>query len=305
MSRAALLIAAANPYLDDFWCRNYATWRDQVDELWVVVTAQFDPAVQDMIRQSVEAVGGRVAEFANAEHGVAISKVLPATKADYVLLMEEDAYFRDPKAVGAQFARIESGEVDVVGCPRSTGTPEVIAFGNDRYGQMVAAESGEAGPLLWPCLLWAKREDLVKVGHYSVWGCRPGGELFGHQFTAEQAMDTFGYASLAMQEMGLRIGVVPNYRSDMDKMPGWNPPWFHVGGLSTGYGMYVMGPREHDVTHLRGTDLRDWSKRIAFWQLAGGSPEYMAALDDFIVATEMDRAEVAQWRGLFEPWITW
>lgn len=312
MSRAVLLVAAADPYLDAFWLRNFATWRSEVDELKVIVNAQYDVVLQSFIEERVEEVGGSVVEFSPAlDHGVAIKRAMPSIESDHVLLMEEDAFVRHPKSVGEMFARIESGQTDVIGGPRSNGTPEVIAYGNDEYGQLVAS-TGEAGPLLWPCFLWARTADLRRLDHYSAWG---GWEAFAFRFQEYQSMDTFGWASLQIRHLGLRVQAEPNYRSDLAKMAGWGDmPWFHVGGLSTGWGVYIMEPKGlHDATFMRGTDLTDWAKRVAIWRILAdrndGPPglieQYRASIAKFVEDTGMAEGDIAQWRSTFDRLIGW
>lgn len=311
MSRGVLLVAAADPFLDAYWFRNFATWRDQVDELKIIVNAVTESALRDYIATKAAEVGGEIVEFSPAlDHGVAIGRVMPHMTSDVVLLMEEDAFVREPSKIGECFGRIERGEVDVVGCPRATGTPEVIALGNSRFGEL-AAGTGEAGPLFWPCFLFAKRADLERVGNYSTWGAQAGETFLGRTFDTEQAMDTFGYASLMLRESGARVHVEPNYRADYSKMDLWGlTPWFHVGSLSTGFGKYIMGPRAHNGiwAALRGTDLTDWCKRVAFWELMaergdelnGVRDAYIESVAELERETGMDRSVINDWRAKFE-----
>lgn len=307
-----------DPFLDAYWLRNYATWKHTVDELRVIVCGQHDRGLRDFIADRIAEVGGEVVEFAPAlDHGVAIGRAMETITADLVMLCEEDAFVRDPAKVDESFARIERGEVDVVGCPRSTGTPGIIDFGNQRFGELVAS-TGEAGPIFWPCFLFARRADLERTDrNYSVWGGPPGVQAFGHTFDQEQAMDTFGWASLQLRENGARVHVEPNYRADLAAMGGWpNPGWFHVGSMSTGYGMYICGPGAHKAglwQNLRNSDLTDWCKRVAFWELLAERStdlperraEYAESVAELVRETGMDRGTIDRWKGEFARLINW
>lgn len=290
------------------WFRNFETWRSQVDRLYVIVCGQPDRKLQRYIAAKVKAAGGTLVEFApRMDHGQALGRAMSGVTEDLVMLCEDDAFVRKPGKIGECFERIERGEVDVVGCPRASGTPEVIELAASRFGQLVASPTNESGPLLWPCFLFAKREDLERVGNYSVWA---GESFLGRQFSSEQVMDTFGYASLMLRENGARLHVEANYRVDRDRMEAWGgAPWFHVGSLSTGFGTYICGPRAHHTiwAELRGTNLEDWCKRVAFWELLSERGDdlpdtrekYRASVGELAWETDMNRKVIDDWRGKF------
>lgn len=317
MSRAAVLVGGPDPFLDAEWLRNYATWEAEVDRLYVIICGQQDRALRAYIQAKVDALGGTLVEFAPAlDHGVAIKRALSAVTEDVVMLCEEDAFVRDPGKVRESFERIERNEVDVVACPRGTGTPDVIALGNNRFGELVAS-TGECGPIFWPCFLFARRTDLERIDNYSVWGAKAGESFLGHGFSEDQAMDTFGYASLMLRENGARVHTEPNYRADLAKMDDWGlSPWFHVGSMSTGYGMYICGPGAHKAglwQHLRGSDLNDWCKRVAFWEilgeraedLDGRRAEYAESVAELAREVGMDRGAINDWKAKFQRLINW
>ena len=59
--RAALLPTTGDPFVVAYWLRNYATWRDEVDELVVLVnSSRSDADGNAYVREQVEAAGGRV-----------------------------------------------------------------------------------------------------------------------------------------------------------------------------------------------------------------------------------------------------
>jgi hypothetical protein len=317
MTRAAVLVCGADPFVTAYWLRHYLTWADQVDTLRLIVCGQDDPILREYIAGAIAAVPNAVlVDFAPVlDHGVALRRVMETTTEDVVMLCEDDAFVCRPSAVGEQFEMIERGDTDLVGCPRGTATAPLVSWANSRYGELKAPVTGEAGPLFWPCFLWAKRADLKRTDrHYGAIGWEPGATILGQTYEERQSADTFGWSSLQLREMGLRITVQPNFRADLRAMPAWqNVPWFHAGGLSTGWGMYVMGPPVHDVTHMRGTDLTDWTKRMAWWQklaeigddLADLRPAYRASIAKLATDTGMDMAQVEEWRAAFQRLITW
>jgi hypothetical protein len=314
VSRAAVLPAGADPFLVAEWLRHFSTWASQVDKLYVTVCGQEDPALRDYIAAKVEAVGGYIDFGPMGDHGQVLGRLMSKVTEDLVMLCEDDAFVRVPDKIGESFARIERGDVDIVGSPRGSGTPEVIDLANRRFGIMTAS-TDEQGPLLWPCFLFAKRADLERIGNYSVWRYQAGDTLLGHEFTSEQAMDTFGYASLMLRESGARIHVEPQYRADLAKMNEWGASqWFHVGSLSSGWGMYICGPTAHQGIWavLRGTNLEDWCKRVAFWEILAERgddlpvrDQYRASVAELARETGMDRAIIDDWRRKFLRLVTW
>lgn len=307
MSRAAVLPAGPDPFLNAEWLRHFSRWAGEVDRLYVIVCGQPERKLQRYIEAKIKDVGGRLVEFAPIlDHGQALHRALADVTEDLVMLCEDDAFVRKSSKVGECFARIERDEVDVVGCPRGSATNEILAFGVGRFGQLTAS-NGEGGPFLWPCFLFAKRADLERIDHYTVWS---GDSLLGRQFATEQTMDTFGYASMMLRENGARIGVEPNYRANRDRMDDWGgTPWFHVGSLSTGWGRYVGGTHatEEVWATLRRGDLEDWTKRVAFWEIVADRgddlpaerEQYRADLATLVRETGMSRKVIDDWRSKF------
>lgn len=316
--RAALLPAGGDPFLIAYWLRNYQTWADQVDILRIVVCDQADPEIQAYLRRLTEALPHVLIRFTHrTDHGEVIRQLVAETNADTVLLCEDDAFVRDPARIGEAFGRIESGETDVVGCPRATGSAEILAWANTRFGDQIAS-SGESGPLLWPCFLFARRDDLLRTDcHFGAWGRSAGESILGVTFPTDQALDTFGWTTLQLRELGLRIRIEGNYRAQLERLTSWtDAPWFHVGGLSTGHGLYLLGDRtgEQERWDVIRSDPYDWQKRISWWRRVaekwdGALPEhhdaYLREIDRYMAGTGMDLDAVAQWRRGFDALISW
>jgi hypothetical protein len=318
MSRAALLPAGADPFLNAYWLRHYRQWANEVDELLVQVCGQDDPEIREYIQGCVDAVPHAAVVFTERiDHGAVIGQLIDRTSADLVMLCEDDAFVRRRGCVDYQFKRIESGETDVVGCPRGSASPELIQLANARFGQHQVL-SGETGPALWPCFLFAKRGDLLRTDHnFGAAGWPGGREIPGLGKTVnEVAGDTFVWASFQLRLMGLRISLEPEYRAQKEKLAEWtDAPWFHVGSLSSGYGSYFLSGQD-TTDHIRSirNDLYDWNKRMSWWQRVvekwdGALPEhhkaYQLALHDYIEQTGMDQGQVDEWKRGFQTLISW
>lgn len=318
MSRAALLPAGADPFLNAYWLRHYKQWADEVDELIVQVCGQDDPEIREYIQACVEAVPHASVVFTGRmDHGMVIGQLIKRTKADVVMLCEDDAFVRRKGCIAHHFRRIEAGETDVVGCPRGSASPELIDLANGRFGQF-QVDSGETGPALWPCFLFARRSDLLRTdGNFGAAGWPAGVEIPGlGKTTQEVAGDTFVWASFQLRSMGLRVALEPEYRAQKEKLEGWtDAPWFHVGSLSSGYGSYFLtGQDTQDHVKAIRNDLYDWNKRMSWWQRVvekwdGALPEhrqaYLGAISDYIEQTGMRQSDVDEWKRGFQSLITW
>lgn len=313
MTRAALVVMSGDPLLNALWFRNYRTYAQHIDELHVLaydVLPEHEPFMRDLAYDAKTMVS-----LPRGDHGVAIRYLFDRTKADTVLLLEDDAFVRSPGFIDQCFGAIERGETDAVGCPRGTGTPDIIRYANDHWGIWRADATGEEGPLLWPTFAFLRSEDLHKTDHnFSVWG---GTTAFGQTFSEPQALDTFGWASLQLRANGVRCRLEANYRaSSPDLLGGWtDAPWFHVGGLSVGHGLYFLGSPLHDpVGSIQSNqDLNDWEKRAAFWQIAADRDrdmqeyrdKYLGALNGLIDASGMDRGNIDRWKTGYQGLINW
>ncbi len=331
MTRAALLPAGADPFLLSYWLRNYArVWADEVDELVVYVCGQTDPEALDYIGAQVAAVPHAwVVNTPNrTDHGTVIGQLLNITDADLVMLCEDDAFVRHPGVVNERFRRIERGECDVVGTARGNAGPKLIARAAERFGALPETESGETGHSLYPCFLFARREELLGLP-YSPRFLPEGTYIPSLDYTCDQeeGVDTFTEASWDLRARGLVIESEAAYRSNSafpgsgtDRVDGGanngDAPWFHVGSLSSGYGCAFMAPPNPTlITQVSEEQERvDWTKRASWWQRAydlwdGGIPDHhrqtVESFDAFCRATGMVPEQIAWWRRSYDPMVSW
>jgi hypothetical protein len=312
--RAALLPAGADPFLNAFWLRHFERWAEEVDELRMQVCG----ATPETKRYLRKVAGPKVVlTFTERmDHGAAIARLVSETSADLVMLCEDDAFVRKPRAVAEAFGRIESGEADIVASPRASMTGDLAEQARERFGWM-HTDTGEQGPAFWPCFYFGRKTDLLATdGHFGSAAWKPGDLVPGldYEARADSAADTFSGTSFQLRKAGLRVKVEPQYRANLSKMVDWvhqDIPWFHVGSLSSGYGYYFMGPfSEQDLDeHALSIrhDLHDWNKRMAWWEkvsetedLPKTGEKYRAAIADFKSRTGMKASDIEPWRHLFD-----
>jgi hypothetical protein len=319
--RSALLPAGPDPFLLRDWFTHYRLWADEVDRLEVTVYGITDPEAREFIADHTPR--NAVVRFSPSrlDHGKALGDMLKQTDADTVVLVEDDAFVRRSGAVDAAFREVESGGVDIVGSPRSSVTPEIASAAEARFGQPPVMDSGESGNSLWPCFLFAKRDTLLRATDFSAHGYPPGifDATLNYIPQREGAGDTFVHATYQLRDSGARVSWKPQYRCDLAQMADWlthDPPWFHVGSLSSGYGYTFAGPQDGSLERIARearSDPWDWHKRVAWWQraiwrtdaLPAQRGALLADLERFIEIGHLQRKSIAEWAGHFSRWVTW
>lgn len=313
--RAALLPSGPDPFLLAYWLNHYRTWADAVDSLDVVVCGQNDPELREYVEQQIAAVPHASVIFLKkiTDHGRALDILVADTAADIVVLCENDAFVRTPAVMSECFARLESGEVDLIGTPRSYASDEILA----RAASLWGFENG-LQLAFSPAFLFAHMRDLSQVkydgGYPRFSGTRwPAGRRIDSLDMVpneELVGDTFVGASLQLRAMGLKIETRPAYRSNEATA---DAPWFHVGSLSAGYGLAFLGSEttRQDAIANVGADSHDWYRRVAWWQRmwrATGGPErqrgeYISALNAFIADAGLARDQIVE--AAIGPLVTW
>jgi hypothetical protein len=309
--RAALLPTPGNPAMLGYWLRNFATWRDEVDEFYVFVNgASPEDIARD--RVMVEAAGGRfLSQPLSAGHDGAMLRLLQATSADLIVMCEDDAYVRHPGAVRAAFERIESGATDLVGSPRHEdyATSPLQEWGPYTPGDLAELRHG-----LWPAFLFARRADLLATdrifgdrgwprgGYIAGWGPVTPETCAFIGIAAEFVhLDTFFGTTFQLRSAGLRTELVHRVRVfDERATEEWvsaDPPWVHVTNLSTLPGVLNGAPLASLPDYGPGGGL--WTRRLAWWQRVG------IDVSAFLERADIDRAELARWHERFAPWVTW
>lgn len=298
--RAALLPTPGNPAMLAYWLRNYATWREYVDELVVCINGSAEP---ETCREMVEAAGGlAIVERHSMGHDGALRSLQANTKAEHIVLCEDDAYVRKPKYVDWAFESIEIGHVDIIGSPRH----------EDYFGQFMdwgpfdPADQAEFRHGLWPAFLFLRRNDLQatdwRFGDQR-WDVGEFVRGLERRVTPEDAayvgiapdyihLDTLFGTTFQLRGAGLSVELVHHVRLyDAKATEEWineDPPWFHVTGLST------LG----DINRAELPDMDDrgglWTRRVAWWLRCG------VDVGDFI--RRVNAADLDAWGRRFDAW---
>jgi hypothetical protein len=334
--RTALLQTPGEACTVAYWLRNFETWRDEVDQLIVLVNNLYYPDLRSFDQRAIEAVGGKVI-FADGrvQHGDCIDRLLvEAQQLDpngLVVLVEDDDYVRRPGAVRAAFDRIEAGQVDVIGSPRYQ---DRISDPVETWGPLTTGRA-EIGRVLWPTFLFARSTDLLATNRrfgYDTWqvgetiaglGMEVTPELCAYIGTgAYAALDVFYGTSYQLRAAGLRIEHVPHVRVlHPEPTIEWvkeDPPWVHATELSTILGAIMpLYPGDDAIPIEDVPDLAPgggrWTRCVAWWErLARSNPDipghverYLGWLSRFSDMADVDRDEVARWQRRIDPWITW
>lgn len=317
MTRAALLPAGADPFLNAYWLRHYRTWADEVDELRMAVCGPIPPEVIEYTQACVDAVPHASVTFLpeRTPHGKVLTLLLEQTSADHVLFVEDDAFVRQPSAIAAAFGSIECGDTDLVGCPRDGYASEsLIAAARRRFGD------GLRGLAFWPTFLFVARSALEatdRVFDGTMWSA--GDRFLGTTLSEPATADTLIWASYQLRDQGLRVTLREPYRIG-DPVP-IDAPWFHVGSLSSGHGYSwqnakPQSPEEYaaEIAHWQRLPAGETAKRVSWWQRAwdnwdGGIPdyheEYGAGMRQFMADFGVTQGDVDGFRVSFDYLPTW
>lgn len=288
MKSVALLPAHGDPFCLKHFIVNYErVWHGEVDELHVLVSGQPDPGVGEYMQRVVEKVGGNYhgTLAPTLDHGVALRMLMDhvvaphhGVNADVVMLIESDARVRHYGAVAQRVNRIASGSAEVIGTPRvsmATGLDEAC---RERWGRdYPTAADGAQGYGLWPCFVFVRADVLYYETdrNYGARGWLENEPIVGLDRLAgvDWAADTFGAAALQLRG---RHEVTPDvqykgphgWEAWLDE--GHDPPWFHVGSLSSWGGSGGLTVPIAELMHgcLLDTEMErlEWGHRIAWWE---------------------------------------
>ncbi len=319
--RAALLPTTGDPFVVGYWLRNYATWRDEVDELVVLVNPAPSGDALAYVRREVEAAGGRLIHVDLAlGHGGAIKRLLDETKADTVVLCEEDAFVRIEGAVDDAFYRIERGDVDVIGSPRGE------EHGRRDFGPFNPADPAEIANNLWPAMLFARMADLRHTTQQfgdrkwfigdeveGLGPLTPGHCVIVNLGLDHIHLDTYAGTTFELRARGLSVELVHHARLyDLEASRHglvFNEPWFHITG-STQL-PFVLAPKP-EILPDWGEGGGQWVRRLAWWERmveyvedAPGRDYYLQRFAHFEEEAGIDEDALAAWSLLYDQYVTW
>lgn len=317
MKTAALLPIHDDPLSLRFWLANYeAVWKDEVDELVILISG---PGAAD-----VPAEGTNVRVIRHPGHiihtGDALEELVAATDADILMFCEDDAYVRTPGAVAGCIAKIASGEADVIGSPREPASEELIWVSHAKFGGRVHLDE-DFGNAVWPCFAFVRRSTLEQTnGKIGPTAYVKGDYVPGLDYTVQQETasdETFVGTCWQMRANGARFMYVRQYRINdpmLHDLAATNPPWFHVGSLSSGAGLSrgaLDGDEQTNLAHI-ATNPSEFIRRISWWRrFADSAPPskvrnvYSKALDHLVDAAKLDHGAIAERTRLFDSLVSW
>ncbi len=299
-------------------------WRDEVDEVRVLVNRQPDDEVRGYIRACVERVGGVYMERTDGSvtsHGSAIGVLLEETPADVVVLLEDDARVRVPGALAGCFGCVERDEYDVVSSPRGSASPELVAAGVSRwpFTEEFMGDLGN-GAGMWPCFVFARRDVLLSTDrNFDARSWQSGDPVLGldHVCQTEVASDTFGGTAYQLRDR-YRVLDVPQWKmphlGEMYLVSRPSLPWFHTGSLSSGDFLSdnQWTPPVGYLTKME--ERREWAHRLWWWrrgldlyghELPEHAERYRENWERIRSLLGVDAVIVDAWNELGSRLITW
>lgn len=326
--RAALLQCPGDPFILSYWLRNYErVWKDEVDELRVFVNGTGDGAILDFCRSESEARGAIfTSQAGRLVHGQATEILIHQTEADHVLLIEDDAFVRQPGAIDRAFCHLEDEGFAAVASPRGGMSPDIERAALERWGSPAPeGPDGSSGYGLWPCFMFLPLDVARTVAHgISSLGWQPGETIPGldRAFPTHQDTDTATLAAFILRDRfpesiyheGQWKELWMKRLPEMQERAGYDIPWFHSGGLSNEIffqGGGALGSRPD----IGGTNEGlDWAHRIWWWSrcldcfpadtLTAEWDRYEQLLDQ--ATHEMGvQEQVESWDDVLPLWISW
>lgn len=312
-----------DPCLTSYWLRNAATWRDQVDELLVLVNRQTNVRIVNFLRRETEKVGGVFYHVhGHLIHGEATRMLVGHTDASHVLLIEDDAFVRYPDAVGSAFESVENDTYVVRGSPRGCMSPDLEAAAQAKWGvpEPMSIEGDLSGYGLWPNFVVAETALLRATTQKYESFFWPEGEMIpgiGVE-AAPGGSHTDSFTGTAFELRGLGAKIVPieqwAHTARQTIPDAVRPGWFHAGGLSNGdFLNYGNFGNVHDCGG--NNEGLDWARRLWWWRRAFDtrSEDCLTERESELYATSLDRLtaelnvaeQVAEWDKTEPWWITW
>lgn len=287
MTTAALLPTTGDPLLARYWLANYRTWAGEVDELLVLVNGP-DPAAA---AQMYADAGATVGITGPLGHGQALDRLMAATTADAVVLIEEDAFVRTPGAIASRLERALDGEI--IGCPRGGMSPELHEAAREKWGPDPEGPDTSTGYGLWPCFLFVRPDDIRSLPDprweslsWQAWQTVPGLGYSGSSVGTDTAT-IIAYQLRERHEITLDV----NYKELWQKDLHGDPPYFHAGGMSAN----DPGDARPDIG-MDNNEGRDWAHRFWWWRRIG---------HDYSLHALRAKVDPDYWTPIIEPWINW
>lgn len=313
MTRAVFLSAGGDPFIASLAIKLWRErWRDEVTAFYVSYNNHSQVPVE-VVQEFLQRISAdpkiHIIYHPNGiGNGMPITEMSLIAKEDLVMLLEDDGFIFSQGVVDDCFKKIESGECDALGSPRSSCGPEVTEAMVKKYNIDISG-FGDKGVNYWPNFFFCKKKDLLATD------LNFASKKFGKEeyypelncvFTEDNYGDTFVWADIQMRYNGVRFADIPQhhahpydieYAMQYTNLFDGKTRWVHGGSLSAGWGGYLSG-RIPDVS----TDMakQEIESRVAFWTIAVKYTEgfdkfrisYASGIEDLIIGANLDRHRI-------------
>jgi hypothetical protein len=326
LKTAALLPTPGDPFLVRHWLRHCELWRDEVDELRVLVGGQNDSEACDYIRVHVEELGGVYMERqtgGRVAHGDALGILISETDADVVVLLEDDAYVRFRGEIARHLDHLLDGDADVVASPRVSMSPNLEVAAQERWPRAHRLEDLSKGHGMWPAFVFAYREHLLETDRrYAPEQWAQGLTVPGLRYTVPEEevaiTDTFGSVALQLRDRR-RVLDVPQWKvlGIWELYPAareMRMGWFHIGTLASSGNLGGYEPPAFQLGNQAQDEIDEWAHRLGWWrrcldlyghELPGHADRYAKNWERLREHLGVSLSAVDRWRSLDDRMVTW
>lgn len=298
MSRAIILPTPADPFLVHYWYKNFLTWRNQIDMLYVVLNSPSEESRTYLTELLETDEKVTVLNFETMiDHGNAINEALKLVKEEYVGLIEDDAFVINPKAIGNAFERLESKHYDIqiVGSKRGSCSQEILDKAKNVWG-LDYGGYGDHGCNFWPSFFFTRTQTLKDTDrNFNARRWEAGESLYNLGFADDVCYgDTFVNTSLQLQSRFKQDQIVyvdqnhanpEDIKHYEDKKYIFKHPidWIHIGSLSSGFHGLLrnqhgralalrkyQGNEDHNLPNAPTTEMEkyEYERRVQIWLTA-------------------------------------
>lgn len=215
--------------------------------------------------------------------GLPIQEALLLTKADNLLLLEEDCVIFKPGVVDGYFKELENDQYDILGSPRGSASEELYNAEVEAFG-MIPSALPDQGPNLWPNMLFTRKHCLLQTDmDFGSKAWYPGQfeNRLDHTFKERADGDTWVWATIQLRFLDYRIKSIPQHHYCPDELedkdtnnhnyePSTQPfSYIHFGSLSSGWNGYLS--EGYDGKQL--PSLKEMENRLSAWLLCAQNTE--------------------------------
>lgn len=317
MTKAAFLPTPCDPYICLLWIAINKTWFNEVDTLYVLLNGDTEKPVAEYIQSKFEEIPNAKVEYIPSmiQHGTGLAMMTKKAKEKLVMFIEDDAFIFKKGWVSELFGKIERGDCDGLGSPRTSSSMDLQRAAS-RALNVDLAGFGDVGVGFWPNFFFCKRADLLTTDlDFNAKGWEKGNYIKEIDWTVEPdegrthiGADTFVWGSIQLRALGLKFIEIPQYhlhpeweseRNSKVNVFDGKAGWMHAGSLSGSiYGILTddvgnplafrslpLPPREEGWKLpsyvITEQERQEFEKRVCFYIMALELFDNIPELEDF------------------------